>query len=334
MHLVHGNVSVKGIVLKYLYAGPPSSKKPNVSNTGDAYRAALAATLRQRFQSVHGSDDDTEAEFSDSDAVKSGRWDSEAWQCPVSTNKSSLPQALVLKERLRKTSPVKLAKEIKNSPDALLAAVNEKLYCAVSEDQNGSSGALIFSTPKLNLPLDDPEDKVPDSNELFRKFLQSDRKKRIVPLKKSPSRSQSTPNFAPLVRSVSTQDTIQETPQTSADAGEERTPVVSSILKPRALSFSTETQQSPFGQHLLRKRVSLSNAAKTSNGSASPSELNDDTKVSSATADQTQGNASGDQVSVEEKGTKVKETQNKMLCLSFESGDPQKLSSARLQTNQ
>ena len=39
----------------------------------DAYRAALTATLRQRFKSVHGSpdrDEDTDAEYSDSDAAK------------------------------------------------------------------------------------------------------------------------------------------------------------------------------------------------------------------------------------------------------------------------
>ena len=106
---------------------------------------------------------------------------------------------------------------------------------------------LIFSTPKGNFDLKD-EDTAPDSNELFRQFLRSDRRKSQF-AKKTPSRSQSTPNFAPLLKSVNLRDTMEgipETPQSTEDGGEERTPVLSSTHKPRTLSFQPEeTKKEP-----------------------------------------------------------------------------------------
>lgn len=89
-------------------------------------------------------------------------------------------ELLLHKGRLQKMSPVKLAKDIKHSPDILLAEVNKKLQTTVANMAKDNS--LVFTTPSASqLPCD--ENKVPDSNELFRKFLQSDRKRLNVPRK-------------------------------------------------------------------------------------------------------------------------------------------------------
>ncbi|XP_018019445.1 uncharacterized protein LOC108675901 isoform X2 [Hyalella azteca] len=327
-----------GAKLKKVQRRSPSVKKTAVeTNSGDAYRAALAATLRQRFKSVHGSEDDTDVEYSDSDAVK-GRWDSEAWQsppCNINNNTASgqgpLPQ-LLFRDKLKKRSPVKLAKEIKNSPDMLLAAVNEKLFSSVNGER-GSDSTLIFSTPKSSF-LDNTEDQAPDSNELFRKFLQSDRKRRVIP--PSLTKIQSTPNLASFSTPSLNKDrieTILETPQSCAAAGEDDTPVLNSTLKPRALSFSTEVQQSPFGQHLLRRRSTISlkaDAAKETRPShdttltpAANREAkrchNEETPVASGCS---KNNSEGLTIKKQERA----EIQEESLYLSFESCDKDKRS--------
>lgn len=194
-----------------------------------------------------------------------GKWDSEIWQSPPQVSKkpaSSEFQLILHKDRLKKTSPVKLAKEIKKSPDALLAAVNQKLLSACSNNLS-LNNSLIFVTPKT-IAVEEELNEVPDSNEQFRQFLQADRKRSFSIPKKLVSRSSSVPSMSPFTRTVSQDDSISTihedtpyttdprpaTPSTGLPANSQSiltTPVLRSaaIPNPRTLAFELGTPQPP-----------------------------------------------------------------------------------------
>ena len=112
---------------------------------------------------------------------------------------------------------MKLAKKIRDSPDTLLAEVNKKLRSTVTQNLS-KNNSLIFTTktPKPSTSHSFKEDnKVPDSNELFRKFLQFDRKRSFSVPKKITTRSNSVPNMSSVTstRHTSPTDKIDTIPE-------------------------------------------------------------------------------------------------------------------------